>query len=440
MSIEERLRLAIDQSVRQPQADDAAWAGIQRRIAKGSSPQARPPHRRGQRVIAGAVAVLIFGVVVIGLGLAIRSGQQPTIATQADPLSSVAHGWTQLPLPPSPASNTASVWTGTELISWGGYVSDTPSRPDSFLSTGFAFNPSSDAWSPIPSAPEGRSDAIAIWTGSEALFLFGHDDSKGYTDGFAFDPSTNSWRTVAAAPIDPYVITAVWTGSKVIAWGSRTRGSSSAAGAIYEPTTDTWRRIADAPISLNAASSVWTGSQMIVFGSLLDSGNHAATDTAIGASYDPAADSWTVLPPSELSPQASSTAWTGDRVLAWDYITHSQTLNPNTQTWAHPVKMPLEPSECYPDNAALSGLVFAFYCGEAAMYDDADGSWTLVHGGMLDATVESHGTPIKLWRFAELTPAEDVVFIQAEGITVSDKGMPCYGCSGSPLSFWVYRP
>lgn len=360
----------------------------------------------------------------------------------ADPLSTITQGWTQLPLPPEPASQAASVWTGTQLIVWGGYVPDAATHTERYLSTGSAFDPSSDTWTAIPPAPRGRADAIALWTGTEALFLFGHDASEGFVDGFAFDPSTDSWRTIAASPMDPYVETAVWTGSGVIAWGSgRSRGgTNSGEGASYDPATDTWQRIANAPVSLNAASSVWTGNEMIVFGSRLDSGNHATTDTAIGASYDPATNNWTALPPSALSPQATSTAWTGDRLLAWDYITHSQTFDPDTQTWAPSIKMPLEPSECYPDSAPLSGSVFAFYCGDAALYDDTSDTWERLHGGMLDATVESHGTPIKLWRFANMTPAGDVVFIQAEGITISNKGAPCYGCSSSPSSFWVYRP
>ncbi len=390
-----------------------------------------------------AVALLVFLVPALYVWQGARShtpvaSVSPTVA---DLLSSISKGWTELPLPPQPANATASVWTGTELIRWGGYVSDPTTEKDTYLGTGFAFDPSSNTWSPIPAAPEARSDATPIWTGSEALFLFGHNGTKGYSDGFAFDPATNVWRTVAAAPIDPDITTAVWTGREVIAWGSRSRDSKNAvAGAAYDPATDTWQRIADAPVSLNSVSGVWTGSEMIVFGSLLDNGNHAATDTAVGESYDPATDKWTVLPDSDLSPQASSAVWIGGRMLAWDYLTQSQTLNPDTNTWSHPVKMPLEPSECYPDSVALTGSVFAFYCGEAALYDGAEGTWQQVHGGMLDVTVDSHGSPTKLWRFAQLTPAENVVFLGAEGITVSDNGTPCYGCSGSPTSFWVYRP
>jgi hypothetical protein len=179
---------------------------------------------------------------------------------------------------------------------------------------------------------------------------------------------------------------------------------------------------------------------MIVFGSLLDNGNHAATDTAVGASYDPATDAWASLPASDLSPQATSAVWTDERMLAWDYLTHSQTYDPHTDTWGHPIKMPFEPSECYPDSVGLTGFVFAFYCGDAALYDDSDGTWQRVRGGMLDVTIDSHGDPVQLWRFAELTPADDVVFFEAEGITVSNNGTPCYGCSGSPTSFWAYRP
>jgi hypothetical protein len=361
--------------------------------------------------------------------------------TAADSLSSIPKGWTELPLPPEPASAPASVWTGTELLTWGGYVSNPTTEKDTYLRTGFTFDPSSDTWSPIPAAPEARSDATPIWTGTEALFLFGHDGTKGYSDGVAFDPATDAWRTVATAPLDPYITTAVWTGSEVIAWGSRSRDSKNGVeGAVYDPATDTWQRIANAPISLNSASGIWTGSAMMVFGSLLDNRNHAAADTAVGESYNPATDRWTVLPASHLSPQASSAVWDGERMLAWDYLTRWQTFNPRSTTWSRPVKMPLEPSECYPDSVALTAAVFAFYCGDAALYDEADETWHRVDGGMLDATVDSHGSPIKLWRFATLTSADDVVFLEAEGVTVSGKGTACYGCSGSPMSFWVYRP
>ena len=397
-----------------------------------------------RRVGVIAVALLVFVAPLLYAWRGARTDQPSAspLPAQADSLANIARGWTELPLAPQPADGAASVWTGTELVSWGGYLTDPSTKSDTYTAAGFAFDPSSSTWNPIPTAPGGRADAIPIWTGSEALFLFGHDDSKGFTDGFAFDPASGSWRTIAEAPIDPYVMTAVWTGKEVIAWGSRAHDAKNGGneGATYDPETDTWQRIASAPIQLNAASSVWTGTQMIVLGALLDSGNHAATETAIGASYSPAEDAWTELPPSSLVPQATTAAWAGDRMLAWDYLMHAQTLETDTNTWARPVRMPLDASECYPDSVALTDSVFGFSCGDAGLYDDANGTWKELHGGMLDATVDEHGNAIKLWRFAELTSAGDAVFIRADGITLTDNGTPCYGCSGSPMSFWVFRP
>ena len=42
--------------------------------------------------------------------------------------------------------------------------------------------------------------------------------------------------------------------------------------------------------------------------------------------------------------------------------------------------------------------------------------------------------------FATLVPAGEVLFLSAEGLTVTTGGEPCFGCAGSPTSFWSYRP
>jgi len=113
-------------------------------------------------------------------------------------------------------------------------------------------------------------------------------------------------------------------------------------------------------------------------------------------------------------------------MLAWDYLLQSQTFDPAKSSWSATEKMPLEPSECYPDSAGLIGYVFAFYCGDAALYDEANGTWQQLHGGMLETTVDANAGSSQLWRFADLIPAESVVFLDASGITVNKNGVPCY--------------
>jgi hypothetical protein len=101
----------------------------------------------------------------------------------------------------------------------------------------------------------------------------------------------------------------------------------------------------------------------------------------------------------------------------------------------------MEFSECYPASVVVGGVVFAFYCGQAATFDPATETWEPVHGGMLRSEIDGPaGATYKEWRFATMEPAGDVVFLLAEGITVGEGQEVCYGCEGSPHSFWAYRP
>ena len=179
---------------------------------------------------------------------------------------------------------------------------------------------------------------------------------------------------------------------------------------------------------------------MIVFGSLLNGRNWADTATSIGAAYDPRSNTWRRIPASALSPQATSAVWVGDRMLAWDYETRWQEYDPVGNRWGPPLGMPLQFNECYPDTAKLRGQAFAFFCGDAALFDGRTRSWGVIHGGMLDSRIPANGRHYALWRFASLAPAGTVLFLAAEGITVDASGVPCYGCPGSPHSFWAYRP
>ncbi|MEZ5231368.1 MAG: kelch repeat-containing protein [Acidimicrobiales bacterium] len=47
-------------------------------------------------------------------------------------------------------SGAAVVWTGDELLIWGGYVYDGRERP---LDDGAAYDPITDSWRTLPAAP-----------------------------------------------------------------------------------------------------------------------------------------------------------------------------------------------------------------------------------------------------------------------------------------------
>ncbi|MGH2635905.1 MAG: hypothetical protein ACRDHU_07160 [Actinomycetota bacterium] len=394
----------------------------------------------GSRLVAAVVALLLFA----GVGFATwrvfspaernRIGGTPTPAPEGDPWAAYGPGWTALPEPPELRVGASVVWTGRELLVWSGV----PSGSEEPAPDGFAFDPLVNEWRSMPVAPEGSSSVLSaprpVWTGTEVLY---------YPAGLAFDPSASTWRELPTSPHDPGVrqTAMVWTGSEMVVFGGGDRGSDTAReGAAYDPTTDRWRPIADAPIGLNLQSAVWTGDEVIVFGSLLDGNNRAETQTSVGAAYDPDANTWRTLPSSELSPQATSAVWVGDRLIAWDYELRAQEYDPASDTWSEPVEMPMEFSECYPDSVVAGTIVFAWFCGQASILDADEGVWTRIRGGVLEPMIEANDQEYALFRFASLVGAGDVFAMVAEGITVGPGGEPCYGCPGAPLSYWVYRP
>src|SRR5207247_5829278 len=80
-----------------------------------------------------------------------------------------------------------------------------------------------DSWTATSttSAPSGRFLHTAVWTGSEMIVWGGEDDISHFNTGGRYNPSTDSWTATSAtnAPDGRAYHTAVWTGSQMIVWG-----------------------------------------------------------------------------------------------------------------------------------------------------------------------------------------------------------------------------
>ena len=64
-----------------------------------------------------------------------------------------------------------AVWTGSEMIVWGGWGAG----PGPVLNTGGRYNPSTDSWAATSTtnAPHARTDHTAVWTGTEMIIWGG---------------------------------------------------------------------------------------------------------------------------------------------------------------------------------------------------------------------------------------------------------------------------
>lgn len=185
---------------------------------------------------------------------------------------------------------------------------------------------------------------------------------------------------IAAAPIDANApLESVYTGKELIVWGSH-RGDGAGTGAAYDPASDSWRTIPDPPIGLSDANTVWTGKEVVVFGADLRAGNRATTEFAVGAAYDPAANSWREIAPSELSPQASDVVWDGSQMVAADYLLGVAGYDPVGDAWTPLPRLPTNACEGYPELTRVGAQVIASFCGELVSRESGEELWHVILG------------------------------------------------------------
>ncbi len=102
-----------------------------------------------------------------------------------------------------------------------------------------------DTWTATSSvnAPNGRGGHSAVWTGSEIIVWGGFNGSNAVNTGGRYNASTDSWTAISTtnAPAARFDHTAVWTGTEIIVWGGFAPGPIYFnTGGRYNPGTDTW--------------------------------------------------------------------------------------------------------------------------------------------------------------------------------------------------------
>jgi hypothetical protein len=127
------------------------------------------------------------------------------------------------------------------------------------------------AEAPIPD----RAGATAIWTGTEVIYWGGSSKDKSGSDradGAAYDPTTDSWRVISPSPlVARHHHLAVWTGSEMIVWGGigadpGEHDTPFLDGAAYDPVADSWRPLPETPVALIGEGVPMLASDQAVMG------------------------------------------------------------------------------------------------------------------------------------------------------------------------------
>ncbi len=207
-----------------------------------------------------------------------------------------------------------AVWTGTEMIVWGGIID-----PINYTNTGGKYNPSTDSWTATSTinAPAGRVDHTAVWTGGEMIVWGGSAAFPTFFNtGGKYNPSTDSWTATSTtnAPAARDSHTAVLAGNEMIVWGGSDGTNRLNTGGRYDSGTDSWAATstANAATARYRHTGVGTGSEMIVWG-----GTDDVSPFKTGGRYDPSADTWTATSTTNAADaRFSHTAvWTGSEMI-----------------------------------------------------------------------------------------------------------------------------
>ncbi len=318
--------------------------------------------------------------------------------------------------PPSGRYLHSAIWTGSEMIVWGGYNG-------TYFNSGGRYNPATDSWlvtATDANAPFSRSDNTAVWTGNE-MIVWGGNNAGALNTGGRYNPVSDSWLATSTnlnVPVARYDHSAVWANGEMIVWGGGSGSGSLNTGGRYNPMSDSWMPTsigANVPVARYHHSAIWTNNEMIIWG-----GNSGSGYLNSGARYQPATDIWMATSIGVNSPVARffhSAWWTGGEMIIWGGSNGSGNLNtggrynPSTDSWSTTGMDSNTPTARSGYSAVWTGSKFIVwggsngsgYLNSGAMYDPMTDGWLSTSTGGNDPTARSihsavwTGTEMIVW-------------------------------------------
>ena len=135
--------------------------------------------------------VLVWGGGPANSGTAQNTGKLYHPATDA---------WSDVAIAPIGRRAPVAFLAGSRVLIWGGTSAGSP------IAGGALYDPATDKWSTTSaaSAPNARTNTGWVWTGTEMLLFGGRPLGSGASnEGFGYDPAANKWRSLSTWPRPP---------------------------------------------------------------------------------------------------------------------------------------------------------------------------------------------------------------------------------------------
>jgi N-acetylneuraminic acid mutarotase len=248
-----------------------------------------------------------------------------------------ANSWTKKKPMALPAHHVAiTEWNG-KIYVFGGFVGVTSGIPAWVpIDNAFEYDPTNDTWRSLAPMPIKRGAAVAAAVNGKIYVIGGATTAPGETNPAIhptypqrvlgtveeYDIATNTWRERASMPTPRNHTCAGVVNGKVYVIGGRIGAAFISAASnlnnveAYDPAADKWSAaLAKMPTARSAVSAGVYNNRIYVAGGEWQNANQFTAYRAFEG-YDPATNTWAVLPPMSPPRHGVAGAVIGNRFYA----------------------------------------------------------------------------------------------------------------------------
>ncbi len=244
--------------------------------------------------------------------------------------------WTKKKPMALPSHHVAFTESHGKIYAFGGFVYPT-SGPAAWvpIDNAWEYDPSADSWKALAPMPSKRGSPVAAAVGDKIYVIGGVSILPGSTEtalGFntpqasvgtveEYDLATNTWRERSPMPTPRNHTTADVVNGKIYVIGGRV-GAAFISEATdisvveeYDPATDKWSAPRSRmPTARSALGSGVLNGRIYVAGGEFQDPHMMATFRAVEA-YDPASDTWSIMPSMPVSRHGLAAGVIGNRLI-----------------------------------------------------------------------------------------------------------------------------
>jgi N-acetylneuraminic acid mutarotase len=246
--------------------------------------------------------------------------------------------WTKKKPMALPAHHLALTELNGKIYVFGGFTEGKIGKLAAWtpINNAFEYDPVNDSWKALAPMPTKRGAAVAATVAGKMYVIGGATTAPGATNPAIhptvaqrvlstveeYDPAANTWRTGSPMPTPRNHTAAGVVDGKIYVIGGRIGAAFIAASSdlanveAYDPATDTWGRpLAKMPTARSGLDvGVYKGRIYVAGGENQDFFQHTAYHAF--EAYDPATNTWSILPPMAIGRHGVAGGVVGNRFYA----------------------------------------------------------------------------------------------------------------------------